>query len=66
MRQALAVVAFFVFSVGVAQGADRDSARDHYVKGTRAYELGLYDEAIAEYMAAYKLKDDPALLSARR
>jgi tetratricopeptide (TPR) repeat protein len=32
------------------------------VKGTRAYELGLYDEAIAEYMAAYKTKDDPALL----
>jgi tetratricopeptide (TPR) repeat protein len=32
------------------------------MKGTRAYDLGLYDEAIAQYMAAYKIKDDPALL----
>jgi tetratricopeptide (TPR) repeat protein len=62
MRQALAVVAFLFLSVGAARGADHESARDHYVKGTRAYELGLYDEAIAEYMAAYKIKDDPALL----
>jgi tetratricopeptide (TPR) repeat protein len=62
MRQALVVVAFLFFSTGVALGAERDSARDHYVKGTRAYELGLYEEAIAEYTAAYKLKDDPALL----
>ena len=37
-------------------------AREHYAKGTKAFELGLYDEAIAEYMAAYKSKDDPALL----
>jgi tetratricopeptide (TPR) repeat protein len=53
---------FVLFSGGVALGADHDNAREHYVKGTRAYELGLYEEAIAEYMAAYKLKDDPALL----
>ena len=62
MRQALVVAAFLLFSAGAALGAERDSARDHYVKGTRAYELGLYDEAIAEYTAAYKIKDDPALL----
>ena len=37
-------------------------AREHYVKGTKAFELGLYEEAIAEYMIAYKSKDDPALL----
>ncbi|MBN2575077.1 MAG: hypothetical protein JXP73_10990 [Deltaproteobacteria bacterium] len=62
MRQALTVAAFLVVSSGAALGADHESARDHYMKGTRAYELGLYDEAIAEYMAAYKIKDDPALL----
>jgi tetratricopeptide (TPR) repeat protein len=62
MRQVLVAVVFLVFSAGVARGADLDSARDHYAKGTRAYDLGLYDEAIAEYMTAYKIKDDPALL----
>jgi tetratricopeptide (TPR) repeat protein len=55
-------MAFLALCAGAAFGADHDSARDHYVKGTRAYELGLYEEAIAEYMAAYKIKDDPALL----
>jgi tetratricopeptide (TPR) repeat protein len=62
MRHALAVAAFLVVSAGVALGADSEQARDHYLKGTRAFELGLYDEAIAEYVAAYKIKDDPALL----
>jgi tetratricopeptide (TPR) repeat protein len=62
MRQVLAVVVLLFVSAGVAYGGDSDGAREHYVKGTRAYELGLYDEAIAEYMAAYKIKDDPALL----
>jgi tetratricopeptide (TPR) repeat protein len=56
------VAALLTLSAGVARGDDEATARDHYIKGTRAYELGLYDEAIAEYMAAYKTKDDPALL----
>jgi len=62
MRPALLVMALLALSAGPALAGDRESARDHYVKGTRAYELGLFDEAIAEYMAAYKIKDDPALL----
>jgi tetratricopeptide (TPR) repeat protein len=44
-----------------AQG-NREQARDHYLKGTRAFDLGAYEEAIAEYGAAYRIKDDPALL----
>jgi len=62
MRYAVAAAVLLTLSAGVARGDDEASAREHYVKGTRAYELGLYDEAIAEYMAAYKTKDDPALL----
>jgi len=62
MRFVVAAAALLTLSAGVARGDDEASAREHYVKGTRAYELGLYDEAIAEYMAAYKTKDDPALL----
>jgi tetratricopeptide (TPR) repeat protein len=50
-------------SAGVAHADDaRAEAREHFVKGTKSFDLGLYDEAIAEYMAAYKVKPDPALL----
>jgi tetratricopeptide (TPR) repeat protein len=42
--------------------SDLDEARRHYAKGTKAYEIGAYDEAIKEYGEAYKLIDDPALL----
>jgi tetratricopeptide (TPR) repeat protein len=45
-----------------ARGDNRSIAREHYYKGTRAFDLGAYDEAIAEYTAAYKAKEDPALL----
>ena len=62
MRYLVVMAALLTLSAGVARGDDQGTARDHYIKGTRAYELGLYDEAIAEYMAAYKAKDDPALL----
>jgi len=62
MRHVVVMATLLALSSGVARGDDGSTARDHYVKGTRAYELGLYDEAIAEYMAAYKAKDDPALL----
>jgi tetratricopeptide (TPR) repeat protein len=46
----------------VAYGDDRTDAQKHYVKGTKAFDLGAYDEAIAEYNAAYRIKADPALL----
>jgi tetratricopeptide (TPR) repeat protein len=48
--------------VSLAHADERGSARDHYLKGTKAYDLGLYDDAVREYMAAYQIKDDPALL----
>src|SRR6266536_983749 len=47
---------------GVARADDKAQARDHYQKGTKAFALGAYDEAVAEYSAAYRLVDDPALL----
>ncbi|HEY2744147.1 MAG TPA: tetratricopeptide repeat protein [Polyangia bacterium] len=42
--------------------SDRALAREHYLKGSRAFDLGAFDEAIREYSAAYRIKDDPALL----
>src|SRR5690348_4770271 len=59
------ILALVVLCAGLGHAfADDDvgAARDHYRRATRAYELGLYDEAIREYTLAYKAKDDPAIL----
>jgi tetratricopeptide (TPR) repeat protein len=45
-----------------ARGDDTVAARLHYNQGTKAFDLGLYDKAIAEYMTAYQAVNDPALL----
>jgi len=50
------------FRARADEASDARDAREHYLKGTKAYELGSYDEAIAEYAAAYRFRDDPALL----
>ncbi|MGZ3438894.1 MAG: tetratricopeptide repeat protein [Polyangia bacterium] len=42
--------------------AARRTAREHYQKGSVAYELGHYDTAIAEYEAAYQAFNEPSLL----
>jgi tetratricopeptide (TPR) repeat protein len=39
-----------------------DDARTHYERGTSAYGLGDYATAATEYEAAYRLKNDSALL----
>ena len=41
---------------------DVQSAREHYAKGKRLYDLGRFADAAREYEAAYQAKDDPALL----
>ncbi len=41
---------------------DTAQAREHFVAGTRAFELGQFSIAVDEYAAAYRLRDDPALL----
>jgi tetratricopeptide (TPR) repeat protein len=66
--QLRSIATYLVFSlfVGHALSAQAQesagSAREHYQRGTKAYDLGHYDEAVTEYETAYKLKDDPALL----
>ena len=46
----------------VARADDIEAARQHYSQGSKHFDLGRYDEAIKEYMAAYDAKPDPALL----
>jgi hypothetical protein len=55
-------VCVIALTATAARADDRASAREHYLNGKKAFELGSFDEAIREYMAAYRLKDDPALL----
>jgi tetratricopeptide (TPR) repeat protein len=58
---ALALGAGFVCATA-ARGEDAGKAREHYAVGLRAFDLGKYDEAIAEFEAAYRYKDAPGLL----
>jgi tetratricopeptide (TPR) repeat protein len=55
------VVLSFAFAA-LAHADDRSDMREHYRKGSQAFDLGQFDEAIAEYMKAYRAKEDPALL----
>jgi hypothetical protein len=45
-----------------AGDSSKDRARQHYRKATQLYEIGRWDEAIAEYEKAYALREDPSLL----
>lgn len=60
--RAILTAALVAFTVGSARADDVEAARQHFVQGTKNFDLGLYDKAIAEYMAAYDAKPDPALL----
>lgn len=55
-----------VGSVAAAQDASDDAsraqARKHFQEGTKAFDLGHFEEAIRDYEAAYRLRDDPVLL----
>lgn len=58
-------VFFCLTAIARADGGDsaaRQVARDHYRKGSVAYELGHYAVAIAEYEAAYQAYNEPTLL----
>ena len=59
----LAAALPFVLAIGLAHADENaTSAREHYRRGTNAFNLGHYLDAVKEYEAAYQLKDDPALL----
>jgi hypothetical protein len=64
----LAFVALTLLSSSIARAAlpteeeARALAKEHFIKGTKLFELGRFDDAIREYEEAYKYKDDPVLL----
>jgi tetratricopeptide (TPR) repeat protein len=56
------MVATQSFLVTNAVGDESVNAREHYRRGTNAFNLGHYLDAVKEYEAAYQQKEDPALL----
>jgi tetratricopeptide (TPR) repeat protein len=64
-RLAISLAACFLVVVCAATPVRADDASDakvHYQKATAHYAVGEYKEAAGEYEAAYKAKQDPALL----
>jgi len=45
-----------------AGDSSKERARQHYKKATQFYDIGRWDEAIAEYEKAYALREDPSVL----
>jgi tetratricopeptide (TPR) repeat protein len=67
MFRVVGLVVLMVLVSAAARGQSSDSAarqaaREHYQKGSVAYELGHYDTAITEYEAAYRAFNEPTLL----
>lgn len=65
IRSAAGYIAILLVLTGVSSSLradERSEAKEHYIKGTKAFDLGAYDEAVSEYSQAYRLHDDPALL----
>jgi hypothetical protein len=48
--------------IAQAGESDKVTAKAHYEKGTRLYEIREYDKALLEYKAAYLAQPDPAFL----
>jgi tetratricopeptide (TPR) repeat protein len=49
-------------AVGVAHADDVNAAREHFQRGSTAYDLGRFLDAAHEYEAAYEAKRDPTIL----
>src|SRR5438270_10952420 len=60
----LGVASFFLlWSAPFAHAQDKkQQAREHYEAGARKFDIGKYDEAAAEFQAAYEIVGDPVLL----
>ncbi len=61
MRTTIAILLLFQL-VSTVHADERSVAREHYIKGNKEFDLGLYEDAIQDLMAAYQAKDDPAFL----
>jgi hypothetical protein len=58
----LAIAVAAAMSEPALAGPTEDASREHFRKGTLAYNLGHYEQAAAEFEAAYLLVADPSYL----
>jgi len=64
-RLAVGLVVVCLLGAALASPAHAEnaaSAREHYERGTKFYDIGKYDDAIREFEAAYEAKSDPAFI----
>ncbi len=61
-RCALGVAALALLGGSARADEDVSAARRHFEAGTRAFNVGEFENAAKEYREAYKLKPDPAIL----
>jgi tetratricopeptide (TPR) repeat protein len=64
MRGLVLVVGLLVAAPAWSAGGEDDivSAKEHFRRGSKLFDLGRFEEAAKEYEAAYEAKDDPVLL----
>jgi tetratricopeptide (TPR) repeat protein len=62
MRGIFVVVALAGWLGGVAFAQDLSQARSLFVSGSKHFDLGEYEQALADFKEAYRIKDDPVLL----
>jgi tetratricopeptide (TPR) repeat protein len=62
LKQVLLCVFAFHVSSGVAHAADVNAAREHFQRGSTAYDLGRFLDAAHEYETAYEANPEPNLL----
>jgi tetratricopeptide (TPR) repeat protein len=61
-RATISMVAAVVLFSAPVGAEDAKQAKEHFERGTTAYDLQRYAEAAREYELAYEAKNDPALL----
>jgi hypothetical protein len=61
-RSILLAVGLWLVALPLAAQGEGDGAREKFMRGQRAYQQGDYDQAIAEWQAAYELDARPLIL----
>jgi tetratricopeptide (TPR) repeat protein len=61
-KTSLLLLLLLALSLSLPARADTAKARDLYIRGTRAYNLQKFEQALALFQQAYEQKDDPAIL----
>jgi tetratricopeptide (TPR) repeat protein len=62
LKPAVLLVAALSVATPLCAWAQAPSARQHFIDGTKHFDLGEYREALAEFKEAFRIKEDPVFL----